>query len=291
MKLGVVGNPRYADIRGLLQRLADLARAHGITCQTEDDLADLWPTPVPRFTLDGTGPDAVMCFGGDGTLLRAARALAGTDIPILGVKLGRVGFLTSATPETFDNAVAAVAAGKYVLENRSMLAATVVDRDGKARDAGIALNDVVVHKGGVARVVRLHVVVDGEEVGSYSADGIIIATPTGSTAYSLSAGGPVVVPGVDALVVTPICPHTLAVRPIVVPATATVEVTVLPPWGDETVLVSFDGQVGTPIEDDASVHITRSSKQARLIRLETEGFFARMRRKLQWGDLTLREQS
>lgn len=291
MKLGVVGNPRYDELRGLLERLAELARARGITCQTEDDLADLWPNPVPRFTLDGAPPDVVMCFGGDGTLLRAARALAGTDVPILGVKLGRVGFLTSATPESFDQAVDAVASGKYVLENRSMLSASIVGPDGATREGGIALNDVVVHKGGVARVVRLHVVVDGEEVGGYSADGIIVATPTGSTAYSLSAGGPVVVPGVDALVITPICPHTLAVRPIVVPATATVEVAILPPWGDETVLVSFDGQVGTPIEDDASVHITRSSKQARLIRLETEGFFARMRRKLQWGDLTLREQS
>jgi len=151
------------------------------------------------------------------------------------------------------------------------------------------LNDVVVHKGGVARVVRLRVAVDGEEVGQYSADGIIVSTPTGSTAYSLSAGGPIVVPGVDAIVVTAICPHTLAVRPLVVPSAAQVSVEPIPPWTEE-VLVSFDGQTGTTIQQGERLLVKHADRPVHLVRLGPEGFFARMRKKLQWGDLSDRER-
>ncbi len=147
----------------------------------------------------------------------------------------------------------------------------------------------MLHKGGVARVVRFRVSVDGDEVGQYSADGIVVATPTGSTAYSLSAGGPIVVPGVDALVVAAICPHTLAVRPLVVPASVTVTIEPIPPWTDE-VLVSFDGQVGTTIQPGERLVVQRSEQPVLLVRLGPEGFFARLRRKLQWGDLTDRER-
>jgi NAD+ kinase len=138
-------------------------------------------------------------------------------------------------------------------------------------------------------VVRLKVVVDGDEVGQYSADGIVVSTPTGSTAYSLSAGGPIVVPGVDAIVVAAICPHTLAVRPLVLPAQATVSIEPIPPWTEE-VLVSVDGQVGTTMQPGERLQIRRADKPVLLIRLGPEGFFARMRKKLQWGDLTDRER-
>lgn len=291
MKLGVVGNPRYGHLRGLLARLVTLARPHDITLATEADLQALWPEPVPLISLDDAAPDIILSFGGDGTLLRTARYIGTRAIPILGIKLGRVGFLTSAMPDQIDDVVAALARGEYTIESRTMITATITTADGKIYEGGAALNDVVVHKGGVARVVRLQVEVDGEAVGGYSADGLIVATPTGSTAYSLSAGGPVVVPGVDALVVTPICPHTLAVRPLVVPADATIDVHVLPPWGSEDVLLSFDGQVGTPLEPEAHVRITRAPHHARLVRIGSEGFFQRMRRKLKWGDLTDREQA
>lgn len=152
------------------------------------------------------------------------------------------------------------------------------------------MNDVVVHKAGVARVIVVKVFVDNEEVSQYSADGIIVATPTGSTAYSLSAGGPVVVPGVDALVITAICPHTLAVRPIVVPGSAEIAIEVAPPWRDE-VLVSYDGQLGSTLAFGERVMVRRAAEAVRLIRIGKEGFFARMRRKLQWGDLSDRERS
>ena len=289
MIVGVTGNPRYAGLSQLLEHLTDAACKRDLTYQTEADLAHLWPKPVAPLDLAGGPPDVIICFGGDGTMLRTVRLVADHEIPILGVKIGRVGFLASATPEGLDDALAALEAGDFLLESRRTLEAVIVDDDGNAGDVTTALNDVVVHKAGVARLIRLRVFQDEEEIGAFSSDGLIVATPTGSTAYSLSAGGPIVVPGVDALLVTPICPHTLAVRPIVVAGNARITIEVLPPWGEEEVFVSHDGQVGQALGKGHRVVITRSAFQARLVRLETEGFFALMRRKLQWGDITDRE--
>jgi NAD+ kinase len=220
-------------------------------------------------------------------LLRGARLLNGAKTPILGLNLGRVGFLTSAGPETLDWALDAVVRRAYTTESRLALQSTITGKGAKSssRVEPLVLNDVVVHKGGVARVVRLKVSVDGDEVAQYSADGIIVSTPTGSTAYSMSAGGPIVVPTVDAIVVTAICPHTLAVRPLVLAATAVVTVQPIPPWSDE-VLVSFDGQVGTPIQPGERLDVRRAEHPVLLIRLGPESFFKRLRKKLHWGDLS-----
>jgi len=288
MNVGVVGNPRYSDVRGLLARLAQGAQRHRFTLFSEPDLADLWPQPVARLA-DGERLDLLITFGGDGTLLRGARLLGERDAPILGVNLGRMGFLTTATPDTMDEALEAAASGRYEVDTRCALEGRIRGSDGAERPGPLALNDVVLHKGGVARVIGLRVLLKGEEIGRYSADGIIVATPTGSTAYSLSAGGPVVLPGVDALVITPICPHTLAVRPIVVPGDSEVAIEQVPPLGDE-VLVSYDGQVGTVLKPNERVLVHRARAAVRLIRLEKEGFFARMRRKLQWGELSDRDR-
>jgi NAD+ kinase len=289
MKLvGVVGNPRYAELRGLLARLAAQAPHHELSLHAEPGIADLWPRPVPPLT-DGASLDLLITLGGDGTLLRGARLLRGRPVPILGINLGRVGFLTTATPETMNQTLAAVGRGEFRLESRRTLETRLVFADGAERPGQAALNDVVVHKAGVARVIAVKVFVDGEEVSQYSADGIIVATPTGSTAYSLSAGGPVVVPDVDALVITAICPHTLAVRPIVVPGDAEITLEAVPPWSEE-VLVSFDGQVGASIAFGERVVVRRTAGAVRLIRVGEEGFFARMRRKLRWGDLSDRER-
>ncbi len=289
MIVGVTGNPRYEGLSQLLEHLRDAALKRDLTYQTEANLAHLWPKPVAPLDLAAGPPDVILCFGGDGTMLRTVRLVADHEIPILGVKIGRVGFLASATPEALDDALAALEAGDFLLERRRTLEAVIVDDDGNAGDVTTALNDVVVHKAGVARLIRLRLFQDEEEIGAFSSDGLIVATPTGSTAYSLSAGGPIVVPGVDALLVTPICPHTLAVRPIVVAGNARITIEVLPPWGEEEVFVSHDGQVGQALGKGHRVVITRSSFEARLVRLETEGFFALMRRKLQWGDITDRE--
>ncbi len=174
-------------------------------------------------------------------------------------------------------------------ERRQVLQAAIKDGAGAQRTVQMAVNDVAVHKGGVARVVRVNVYINGENVGPYSADGIIVATPTGSTAYSLSAGGPIVVPGVEAMVVTPIAAHTLAVRPLVVPATYRVVIEPMEGWADD-LLVSFDGQTGTTLAPGDTVDVRRADHRVCLIRLGGDGFFSRMRQKLHWGDLSERER-
>jgi NAD+ kinase len=290
MIIGVVGNPSYRDLGALLARVAAAAPRHGITLHTEPAIAHLWPEPRPALLEAGGSLDCLLTLGGDGTLLRGARLLDGAHVPILGVNVGRVGFLTTATDRSLEWSLDAVARGAFTTDPRRTLQPIVEDAQGRRREEPLVLNDVVLHKGGVARVVRLRVAVDGDEVGQYSADGIIVSTPTGSTAYSLSAGGPIVVPGVDAIVVTAICPHTLAVRPLVVPGSMEVTIELLPPPPSEEMLLSFDGQVATSLGAGSRLTVRQGERRVQLVRLGPEGYFARMRRKLQWGDLTDREQ-
>jgi NAD+ kinase len=286
MKVGVVGNPRYHDLKAVLEHVAEQAPEHGITLYTEERLGKFWDRDVPVF--EGVDLDALVTFGGDGTLLRGARLLGGRETPILGVNLGRVGFLTTATRQSLDPALDALVAGRYVIERRQALQAEIKDGSGNGRALQMAMNDIAVHKGGVARVVRVNVFIQGENVGPYSADGIIVATPTGSTAYSLSAGGPIVVPGVEAMVVTPIAAHTLAVRPLVVPSSYRIVIEPMVGWSED-LLVSFDGQTGTTLAPGESVDVRRADHRVCLIRLGGDGFFGRMRQKLHWGDLSGRE--
>jgi NAD+ kinase len=286
MKVGVVGNPRYGDLKGVLEHLAASAPDRGITLYSEPRLEPFWNRAVPSF--EGVGLDALLTFGGDGTLLRGARLLGARETPILGVNLGRVGFLTTATRESLDPALDALVTGRYEIERRQAIRAAIRDPEGEVRATQMAVNDVTVHKGGVARVIRVNVYIQGENVGPYSADGIVVATPTGSTAYSLSAGGPIVVPGVEAMVVTPIAAHTLAVRALVVPATYRIVIEPMAGWADD-LLVSFDGQTGTTLAPGESVDVCRADHRVCLIRFGGEGFFERMRQKLHWGDLSGRE--
>ena len=284
MNVGVCGNHRYSELRGLLAQLAALAPERGMTLYAEPLLADLWSGPPPP-DLDAAALDVLLSFGGDGTLLRGARLLEGRGVPILGINLGKVGFLTSVSRYDMPAALDALVSGQYTTESRQALKATILEADGQATPLALAVNDVVVHKGGVARVIRLDVVVQGESVGPYSADGIIVATPTGSTAYSLSAGGPIVVPGVQALVITPICAHTLAVRPLVFPASW--DVVIQPVDPDEAdVIVSVDGQVVTHLGVGSRVRVRAAEAPVLLVRVGSESYFQRMRQKLHWGDLS-----
>jgi NAD+ kinase len=280
MKVGVVGNPRYHDLKAVLEHVAEQAPERGITLYTEERLGKFWDRDVPVF--EGVDLDALVTFGGDGTLLRGARLLGARETPILGVNLGRVGFLTTATRQSLDPSLDALVAGRYVIERRQALQAEIKDGSGNGRALQMAMNDIAVHKGGVARVVRVNVFIQGENVGPYSADGIIVATPTGSTAYSLSAGGPIVVPGVEAMVVTPIAAHTLAVRPLVVPSSYRIVIEPIVGWSED-LLVSFDGQTGTTLAPGESVDVRRADHRVCLIRLGGDGFFGRMRPPLPWG--------
>jgi NAD+ kinase len=282
MNVGLVGNRRYRQIEQILAAMAAEAPAVGARLFPERQLAGL--VPGEAGILDGAAAvDILLSLGGDGTMLRGARLACRRGVPILGINLGRVGFLATSGPDTAADTLRRVMRGAYTIDSRIALSVRVAD-DG--RDF-LAINDVVVHKGGVARVIRLSVSVDGEEVGTYSADGIIVATPTGSTAYSMSAGGPIVVPDVGAFVVTAICPHTLAVRPLVVPATASVTVCALEPVpAPEELRVSIDGQVASGLTPGQPVTVCRAPQPVLLARVDAESFFVRLRQKLQWGDLS-----
>jgi NAD+ kinase len=286
MIIGVVGNPRYADLAAVLRELDGQAPALGFEFASEPRLEAFWHRPVPA--LNERALDALITFGGDGTLLRGARLLNGVEVPILGVNLGRVGFLTTVQRDELPRALEALARRDFTLERRLSLTARIIAEDGSILCSQRALNDVAIHKGGVARVVRVNVTIDHEEVGPFSADGIIVATPTGSTAYSMSAGGPIVMPSIEAICVTPICAHTLAVRPVVASASSTIVIAPIEGWAED-LLVSFDGQTGFTLATGARVEVQRSESGVCLVRFEHQKFFALLREKLRWGDLSERE--
>jgi len=221
-------------------------------------------------------------------MLSIARQLAPFDIPLIGVNQGRLGFLTDIALSDMEPALSAMLDGEYVEETRTLLDTKLMRGNGQC-ERSLALNDVVVNRGALGGMIDCAVTIDEHFVYAMRADGLIVATPTGSTAYSLSAGGPIVVPSVDAIVVAAICPHTLAVRPLVVPSNAAVTVEPIPP-STEDVLVSFDGQVGTTMGAGERLVVKRAAQPVLLVRLGPEGFFARMRKKLQWGDLSDRER-
>jgi NAD+ kinase len=230
--------------------------------------------------------DLIVLLGGDGTLLGTADriAMAGASIPILGVNFGSLGFLTEITlPELYDALETAIA-GDAPIEERLMLNAEIVE-DGRVLEHVRVLNDVVVTRGALSRMTDLSVSVNDQFVARFKADGLIVATATGSTAYNLSAGGPIVHPGVDALVVTPIAPHTLTNRPVVVPASFTL---VIQPLGGgsqpQDVFVTFDGQIGHPLPVNRIVRITKADQPLRLVRPTTRSYFDVLRQKLKWAE-------
>jgi len=286
VRIGLIGNTRYADLREVLAETARLAADRGWVLSGDPELAVL--SPVPLAPLDPEAIDLLVSFGGDGTLLRGARRLRGREVPILGVNFGRVGFLTSVARDGVAAALASFTAGEHRLSVRAALVATIRDSSGKPRVDHAALNDVVLHKGGVARVVRFQVLIDGEQMGPVSADGLVVATPTGSTAYSLSAGGPVVVPTLSAMVVTPICAHSLGMRPLVVPADAVICIEPLDARVDD-MLVSFDGQESATLAPGEQLEVRAAPWRVVLVRFGEPGFFRRLREKLHWGDLSDRE--
>lgn len=289
MNVGVVGNLRYPGLPGILERLVAAATPLGLRFSAEVALRARWPGTVPELD-PRSPPDFILTLGGDGTLLRAARDLGRLQIPIMGVNLGRVGFLTTATPGELEAVLTAIAARDYRVEHRKTLDTAIIGASGESQVLPVALNDVVIHKEGVARLVRLRVSLGGQEVGVYSADGLILTTPTGSTAYSLSAGGPIVVPGVDAFVITPVCAHTLGVRPLVIASADEILIEPLAP-GAEHLMVSVDGQRSMPLQAAERAVARRGRYDIPLAFLSGARYFRRMRETLGWGDLGEREQA
>lgn len=287
-RIGVVGHPRYAAFEATLDRLRRFAAEAGAELRFEETLLPLLPGgALPLRPEDGAGLDLLLTLGGDGTLLRGARWVGPGPVPVLGINLGHLGFLTSAAPGEMEAALATFLAGEHVVDRRMALRVQVCRDGGDCIGDHVALNDAVLHKGGAARVVRLRVHASDDLVGTYSADGIILATPTGSTAYSLSAGGPIVSPTVDCIIATPISPHTLAVRPLVLPADETVAVEALSP--SEELVLTLDGQEHERLSPGDRVVVRRADEAVRLVRFPGQSFFSTLRRKLRWGDLAERE--
>ena len=226
--------------------------------------------------------DAVLVLGGDGTILATARLCAPHGTPMLPVHVGRFGFLTAVAPSDLLPALDALLEGRFTEEERMMLWCET-RRAGLLQDSGLSLNEIVVANGPLSRVLHLRTSVDGKYVTTYAADGIIVATPTGSTAYSLSAGGPLVHPRLQALLVTPICPHTLTSRALLVPPESEVMVFVERDPQD-IVRVTVDGQLGFPLQAEDEIHIRRAPHSARFLSVGGADFYDKLQNKLHWGE-------
>ena len=231
------------------------------------------------------GADALVVLGGDGTLL-AASHVVGEPIPVLGVNFGSLGFLTEITLPELYPALEGVLAGTYRSEERRMLHA-VVRREGRPESSGDVLNDVVISKASFSRIIELEVSVDGAFVSSFRADGLIVSSPTGSTEYNLAAGGPILHPALPAIVLTPICPHMLSNRPLVLGDGVSVEVR-LRDARDGDVQITLDGQQGFPLAPRDTVTVTRSAQTLRLVKAPGRDYFEVLRTKLKWGEPTAR---
>lgn len=227
----------------------------------------------------GANADLAIVLGGDGTMLSVARALGDSSIPLVGINRGRVGFLTDISSDHMLDAMASILSGKFFIEQRPMLMASIL-RAGKVVNQGVALNDVVINKNGMSRLIELEVHIDGDFVHRQRSDGLIISTPTGTTAYSLSAGGPILHPSVDALAIVPICPHTLSNRPIAVNGTSKVEVILIEA---ESAGVHFDGQILVDLAVGDRVIIQRAEKTLALLHPEGHSHYGMLREKLNWG--------
>ena len=284
-RLGIVGQPRYVDLGEVIHRLNQFSAEKGITLSFSPEVLPLAPEQAEELVFEPGCADLILALGGDGTLLGAARAAAGLDIPVLGVNLGHLGFLTAVAGEDIELALEHFLRGEFLLEPRFTLEASVVHGDGTAGESYLALNDVVVHKAGAARVAKVDLSVgEGthrDEVGSFSGDGVIVSTPTGSTAYSLSAGGPIIVPSVECVVVTPICPHTLAMRPLVIPASERVTIRELS--ATDGMVLTVDGIVGQALSAADAVVVRRGEASVSLVRFPEQSFFSTLRKKLNWA--------
>lgn len=280
--VGVVVNHDKPDAHAVLASvLGELRRAGCRMRGTEDAVQSVSPRDRADITVgEWSSADWAIVIGGDGTLLSAARRLAGSGTPILGVHLGGLGFLSEVAVQDAADAVQRVLTGAYTIDERTMVRTRIVDAADRERHTGVALNDAVVIRSDAARTVRLSVWIGDEEMGTFPADGVIVSTPTGSTAYALSSGGPLVLPALHALTVTPICPHTLSLRPVVAPDTTTIRLQIA---GHTPARLSLDGQCDVDLEPGERVIVTRADERTRLIRLSSRSPLGVARLRLGWG--------
>jgi NAD+ kinase len=287
-RVGLVAKHHLEAASGVLAELARWLEARDVRAVFETETAALVGLPSePTVSRDDLPKscDLVLVLGGDGTFIGMAGRIgsSGTDVPILGVNFGSLGFLTEVTLDELYDSLESVLDGHAHLETRMMLRART-RRQGRPLDDRFVLNDVVITKGALSRIIDLSVAIGGQPVMRVRADGLIVATPTGSSAYNLAAGGPVVHPGVDAILLTPIAPHMLTNRPVIVPGASDVRVEPLMDGTKEDVFVTFDGQSGYPLQAGDVIEIQRAERPLRLVRAGKRTYFELLRQKLKWGE-------
>jgi NAD+ kinase len=280
--VGILTKPKFPEVKGTLQGVVTWLRDRHITVLLDTTSATLLSEQggIQKTRLAGQA-DVLLILGGDGTILSAARLAAERSIPILGVNMGGLGFLTEVRLDNLYASLERVFANDFVLDERLMLQIHV-HRHGETVARGIVLNDVVISKGTLARMIELKIAIQEQFVTNLRADGLIVGTPTGSTAYSLSAGGPIINPAVQSLILTPISPHTLTHRPLIVPGNVEIEVTLTSK--DDGAMATLDGQVGIAMTQGDTVVIQASEHRTKLIRFPESHYYEVLRAKLKWGD-------
>ncbi len=282
-RVGIISKPKKTEIREIVPGLLTWLRERSIEAFIDKETGAIMETRehcLTRNEMPGE-VDLLIVLGGDGTLLATARALNRKPVPILAVNLGGLGFLTEITREELYPTLEMVAAGNHQTDRRVQIEGELIRAD-EILTSFLALNDVVLNKGAIARIFDFEVRVDGEFVSTYKSDGLIISTPTGSTAYSLAAGGPIVTPFVEAFLITPICAHTLTHRPVVVPNTANIEVTVKSLR--EAAYLTVDGQVGIAAYSEDVVRVRKADSFVELVRPPAMTYFRILQTKLKWGE-------
>ena len=282
-KIGIVSKPKKTEIREIVPQLVAWLRERGIEVSIDKETGAILESSekcLTRNELPGK-VDLLVVLGGDGTLLAAARSLYPREIPIFAVNLGDLGFLTVITRDELYPALEGVLSGNYRSERRVQIEGELVRAD-EILSTFRALNDVVLNKGAIARIQDFEVYADGEFISNYKSDGLIISTPTGSTAYSLAAGGPVVSPSVEAFIVTPICAHTLTNRPLVLRDSATIEIVVKSQR--EAAYLTVDGQVGIATHSEDIIRLRKSGSYVELIQPPQRNYYEILRQKLKWGE-------
>lgn len=283
--IALIGKPQHAATNETLQALYDYLHGLGYPVLVESRVARqlmVEPSCSRELVQLGEEADLAIVVGGDGNMLGAARVLARFDVAVLGVNRGNLGFLTDLTPQDFTETLSQVLQGRFQTEYRFLLEASV-HRHGERKAANTALNEVVLHPGKVAHMIDFAVYIDDNFMYSQRADGIIVATPTGSTAYALSAGGPILTPGLSALSLVPMFPHTLSCRPIVIDADSQVKLVVSPDDQAEQLLLSCDGHVNLAVNPGDEIIIAKAPHRLRLLHPENYNYFNVLRSKLGWG--------
>jgi NAD+ kinase len=281
--IGIISRPRRVDVSSIVTPLKQWLAAKNILTLYDQETATALHEDATGKTRAEVAAESnlLLVLGGDGTLLAAAREAAPRGVPILPINLGSLGFLTSFTLEEMYPALEETLAGRLSASERVMLHAALI-RDGKTLDDQRVLNEVVINKGALARMIEVKLSIDKDFVCRYRADGLIVATPTGSTAYSLSAGGPIVHPNVESIIVTPICPHTLSDRPLVVGDKCCIEMNLVGPA--DSVYLTLDGQKGLLMQSGDRVRIFRAEQRLKLIQPKRKSYYEILRSKLKWGE-------